>query len=244
MFCFVFQYNFASLSSEYKYKFEQIDEGQQTIYGGMCEDIIPKYESDYEKVTDTCIYGLNSLYHISVHDPIHAADGCKYLYYLIYRDALEDKKNSDNLLAFYNELINKYKDENESDICKNYLVDVKKVKLEKAQKLIEIYDKFSNISKFNEVNDCNCAYECAELHKIQIQYCQEDYDADFCYELENFKAIYEKTVEKLNCTNGAPKTLPSAVKNNLALIILFPILIISSVPFILFSLNKVNNKSI
>ncbi|SBS99689.1 PIR Superfamily Protein [Plasmodium ovale curtisi] len=78
-----------------------------------------------------------------------------------------------------------------------------------ADRAREFYHKLfvgylEDVHVYND-SKCDCVNSCAILYKNEVKLCFENYDYDFCYELENSKTIYAQTVTNLNYTNGAPK---------------------------------------
>lgn len=156
-------------------------------------------------MSDTCIKGMKFLNHIEEQSSHYQEDYCKYLYYWIYCDERNKNKSADRAREFYHKLFVGYLED--VHVCNNHINKVKKVIPEKVWKLIELYKKFNNISPSATDNDskCDCVNSCAILYKNEVKLCFENYDYDFCYELENSKTIYAQTVTNLNYTNGAPK---------------------------------------
>ncbi|SBS80941.1 PIR Superfamily Protein [Plasmodium ovale curtisi] len=237
---YVTQYNFVNFFLEYKKNIEVIDGSDKEIYGHSCSDVNSDYVKDYAEVTNTCIKGMKYLHHIKCYSPNDDADRCKYLHYFLDSDSLEKKKTSDRILSFYNELLRIYEIGEDPHICKTYIDEINNFIPEKAEKFIELYKTLYNTSSpsKNYKEDCHSLMNSATLYNNYIQICHDDYDYNFCYELENFKDTYEKTVKTLNCGDNVPNTLPSGIINNVTVIALIPIAITLILPFILFILHK------
>ncbi|VUZ99676.1 PIR protein [Plasmodium vivax] len=120
-------------------------------------------------------------------------------------------------------------------ICKSYEDESKNIILEKSAKLTELYDTFNNNSnKF----DCDCAKKCSVLYIKYVEECHGDYDYDFCSELQSFKNKYDNNMKSIGTCEGAPNILPSALKHDLHVIIIIPMIILTVLSFLVFALYK------
>ncbi|SCA83656.1 Plasmodium vivax Vir protein, putative [Plasmodium vivax] len=233
------KYNFVSSCEELRNEIQGYSQDESHLYDEWCNDI----KSQYEKYIDlnnkyTCqrvMYILNSISTEST--SVYNDDPCKYLYYWIYKDLLQKNANNDMALEMYRSILRIYienYDVDDKHICKNYIYEDKDMILKKSAKLTKLYDTFNN----NSIKcDCACAKNCSELYNMFVEECHKDYDYDFCGELENFKQLYDKNMINIGKCQ-APNILPSALKNELHLIIIIPMIILTILSFLVFALYK------
>ncbi|KMZ86096.1 hypothetical protein PVMG_05811 [Plasmodium vivax Mauritania I] len=181
------------------------------------------------------MYILNSI--SSEPASVHNDDRCKYLYYWTNHDLLQKNKNYDVALNCYRIFLKTYfSDYADTNICTNYVDESKGMILKRSAKLIELNDTFNNCShKF----DCACAKKCSDLYKEFVGECYNDYDYAFCSELQSFKYKYDEKMKSIETCNGAEKILPSAIKHDLHVIIIIPMIILTVLSFLVFALYKV-----
>ncbi|GAB69906.1 hypothetical protein PCYB_006550, partial [Plasmodium cynomolgi strain B] len=147
-------------------------------------------------------------------------------------------KNKNYNVAFnlYTDFLNSYISNNQDNIIQNYKEECEKIILEKSAKVIELYENFNNDSK---ICKCDCAKKCSDLYIEYVKECNNN-DNDYCRELENFKHKYEEKMKSIEtCSNGAHKILPSPIKQDLRVIVIIPIIILTTLSFLLFVLYKV-----
>ncbi|KMZ96153.1 hypothetical protein PVNG_05799 [Plasmodium vivax North Korean] len=121
-------------------------------------------------------------------------------------------------------------------ICMNYVDDSKNIILEKSAKLTELYDTINNNKK---AFDCACARKCYDLYIKYVEECHNDYDYDYCSELQSFKHKHDNNMKSIETCDGAEKILPSAIKHDLHVIVIIPMIILTILSFLVFVLYKV-----
>ncbi|KMZ81710.1 hypothetical protein PVIIG_05542 [Plasmodium vivax India VII] len=93
--------------------------------------------------------------------------------------------------------------------CKSYEDVSKNIILEESAKLTELYVTINNNGK---TFDCGCAQNCSQLYNVYVKECDNNFDNDYCRELENFKLKYEEKMKSINAfysnwiTNNSQKT--------------------------------------
>lgn len=162
-------------------------------------------------------------------------DGCQYIFHWLYTDVLSKNEYIHNILTFYNNLMEVY-DEQGVDTCKNHIEHIKKIIINKLDKLMELYKYFNEISSHSE--SCSCTKKCATQYNDYLKECHEENDQDFCNELEKFKTSYENRVISLVCDSSLPKTL-SCVWRNSFIVALTSCVIILAISFVSFMLYTV-----
>ncbi|KMZ90596.1 hypothetical protein PVMG_05743 [Plasmodium vivax Mauritania I] len=232
-------YNYVSLCEELRNEIQGYSQDESHLYDEWCNDI----KSQYEKYIDlnnkyTCQQVMYILYFIST-DPIslYNDDKCKYLYYWIYQALLQNNKNYDMALKLYRIFLKKFFSfDIELHTCKSYEDVSKNIILEESAELTELYVTINNNGK---TFDCGCAQNCSQLYNVYVKECDNNFDNDYCRELENFKLKYEEKMKSINACEGAQKILPSAIKNDLHFVIIIPIIILTILSFLVFALYKV-----
>ncbi|KMZ77367.1 hypothetical protein PVIIG_05762 [Plasmodium vivax India VII] len=162
----------------------------------------------------------------------------EYEGYNIFNDQHTCKqKDYAEALKLYRSFLRVYFDNlDDPHICKSYEDESKNIILEKSAKLTELYDTFNNNSnKF----DCDCAKKCSVLYIKYVEECHGDYDYDFCSELQSFKNKYDNNMKSIGTCNGAEKILPCAIKHDVHVIIIIPMIILTILAFLVFVLYKV-----
>ncbi|KMZ77171.1 hypothetical protein PVIIG_06067 [Plasmodium vivax India VII] len=191
------KYNFVSSCKVLREEIQGCCQERTSMYDVSCDDFKRQYEPyiDYNNKY-TCqqvMYILNS---ISSQAPsLYNDNRCKYLYYWIYQDLLQKNNNYDIALKWYRIFLNSYFEvDDDNHICNNYVHESKGIILKRSAKLIELYDTINNNDKpFN----CDCAKICSELYTEYVKECDNNYDPDYCSELQNFKYIYEANIKSI-----------------------------------------------
>ncbi|CAG9473049.1 unnamed protein product [Plasmodium vivax] len=232
------QYDSLSLCGEYKSKINYYSAVDNPLYDNWCDDIFTLYNrySNF-KERHTCRQVMHYLSFISSHYiSTYGANGCKFLYYWINNYLLDKKENYDESFKLYKKFVDIH-EKNISDphICNRYTEDTNKITLEKTAKLTELYDTINND---NKIFDCVCAKKCSDLYIEYVKECNNNYDHDYCRELENFKQKYDKNMASLGTCIDIPNILPSAIKHELHLIIIIPMIILTVLSFLIFALYK------
>ncbi|GAB69731.1 hypothetical protein PCYB_004800 [Plasmodium cynomolgi strain B] len=224
-----------------KHKNEIVHNSQKAdIYISWCNSIKSQYESDkIDNADHNCAIIMAYLNYIAPYrKSIYDDSRCRYLYYWIYHSLLKNNKNYDVAFNWYSIILTGYfhMDSDDPHACRNYKEESEKIILEKSAKLIELYETFNND---NKAFTCDCAKKCSELYIKYVQECPNDNDYDFCRKLEDFKNKYEgRMVSFAKCTD-VPNKLPPALKNNIHIVIIIPMITLTALSFFLFALYKV-----
>ncbi|GAB69873.1 hypothetical protein PCYB_006220, partial [Plasmodium cynomolgi strain B] len=222
------------------YKEHKIDIDRHSIYYDIYVDTCNKINSKYkiynfDNADRTCTNVMAYLNFITPdRKSIYDDSRCRYLYYWIYDSLLENNKNYDVAFNWYSIILTEYF--NVSDdfhICRNYKEKSEKIILENSAKIIELYEPFNNDWK---TFDCAHAQKCSKIYTKYVNECHNDYD--FCLKLQNFKEEYEKMLKSIGTPCDTEKILPSALKHDHSVIIIIPIIILTTLPFLLFVLYK------
>ncbi|KMZ96038.1 hypothetical protein PVNG_05976, partial [Plasmodium vivax North Korean] len=218
-------YNVVNLCEVLRNEIPEYSQDETTIHDDSCNAINSQYgtyiDFNNKYTCQQVMYILNSI--SSVPESEHNDDKCKYLYYWTYQRSLQKNINYDVALNLYRSFLNTYfVDHTDPHICKNYMLPTKDIILKRSAKLIELYDI---INKNSHQFDCTCAKKCSDLYISYLGECQNDYDYDCCSELQSFKYKYDKKMESIDKCEGGKKILPSAIKHDLHVIIIIPMII-------------------
>ncbi|KMZ81711.1 hypothetical protein PVIIG_05543 [Plasmodium vivax India VII] len=235
------KYNFVNLCGQRKNEINNYPKETTDINDPLCNRIKEQYETCIDfKNKYTCqqvMYIFNSISSSPTSE--FNDDRCKYLYYWIYQELLQKNKNYDVALKVYRSILGKYfenYDEDDNHLRKNYIHEDKDMILKNSAKLIELYDTMNNDGN---TFDCDCAKKCSDLYKEFVGECYNDYDYAFCSELQSFKYKYDEKMKSIETCNGAEKILPCAIKHDVHVIIIIPMIILTILAFLVFVLYKV-----
>ncbi|KMZ91860.1 hypothetical protein PVMG_00733 [Plasmodium vivax Mauritania I] len=109
--------------------------------------------------------------------------------------------------------------------------------------LYENLKKFKN-KEFCNNDKCKCSHNIVNLYTKYIDDCRKGVNTEFCNELDNFRNMYNKHMEKPNECDEVQKILPSARITDNTLIIITPFVIAFVLSCGLFISYKVNKNSI
>ncbi|VUZ99677.1 PIR protein [Plasmodium vivax] len=224
------KYNFVNFCKELWKEIQGYSKDTSDVYDGWCDGIKSEYEryNIFNENSYNCRQVMFYLYFIiSENSILYNENRCKYLYYWIYHDLLQKNTNYDVDLKLYRSFLEIYfGSEEDPHICNNYVDQFKNIMLKKSEKLIELYDTINNNGN---TFDCFCAKNCSQLYNEYVKECQNDYDYDCCSELQSFKYKYDKKMESIDKCEGGKKILPSAIKHDLHVIIIIPMIIFTPI---------------
>ncbi|KMZ95709.1 hypothetical protein PVMG_05309 [Plasmodium vivax Mauritania I] len=190
-------YNFASNTHEYKKVLDSYASNSYSNYDRICNSIISQSDINQSyDVSDACRRVMGYLSHIAQNGSSKdSVNKCKYLYYWLYYDLLAYRTHHSYPLKLYKKLLELYKQfDNYPHLCNNYVKEIENIKLVNAYKLIQLYSTFRNDPSTSSKCYCVCAKKCYELYKMFAGDCHNTKDEDLCYELENFKYIYDRNM--------------------------------------------------
>ncbi|KMZ76692.1 hypothetical protein PVIIG_05304 [Plasmodium vivax India VII] len=209
-------YNFASNTHEYKKVLDSYASNSYSNYDRICNSIISQSDINQSyDVSDACRRVMGYLRHIAQNGSSKdSVNKCKYLYYWLYYDLLAYRTHHSYPLKLYKKLLELYKQfDNYPHLCNNYVKEIENIKLVNAYKLVQLYSTFRNDPSTSSKCYCVCAKKCYELYKMFAGDCHNTKDEDLCYELENFKYIYDRNMLSVGLCNDAPITLDSVKPN-------------------------------
>ncbi|VVA00001.1 PIR protein, partial [Plasmodium vivax] len=179
--------------------------------------------------------------------PQYVKNGCKYFLYWLYFEVLEKNVDYHKVLKIYEDVVKGYMEESANRHLDKYVSFFSDKTIEKFIKLTEMYDYIYKFKKDtqHDNNKCDHGTKCVHLYKENIKICEESYDYDFCYELDNLKERYDTYMGTKGCCSSLSKTLESYKLHNPAVVIITPFSILLFTPFgSLFRKRAKNNKKI
>lgn len=165
------------------------------MFKGLCEEVNTNYLQKYDKrnVINSCIKLLPYLYNLTHRDFVtYEEAGCKYVYYWLYYDIMENNESSSFTLRFYTELIGKYAQMNIL-MCKNCVKGITDDVFKKIKLLYDLYDMFHKFKDYKSKpteEHCNSAKHCSKSYKnLMDNYCMSEMNV-FCEVSEKYKETY------------------------------------------------------
>ncbi|CAG9484547.1 unnamed protein product [Plasmodium vivax] len=236
-------YNFVSLFPEYKLKMDAHIEKPPNEYESSCQGITKNHLSNKDiNVKNSCLIVMAYLNDIrTTYYNKDIVSHCKYVYYWLYEFLLINLGNDKIVLQYYNDILNKYNEKQDSSICVGTVEEFDEEKYGKISVLYNVYEKYYRFTKNIQAcsNDfCTCGDECIKDYKAHIQKCTDPSNYEFCNELENFRTIYNTHIASDNSCDNMPKYLPPFLIIHISYIILIPITILLVISFFIFFLYK------
>ncbi|SBS99536.1 PIR Superfamily Protein, partial [Plasmodium ovale curtisi] len=231
-------YSFVSSYNIFNSKIDSYEDKVSSDLSGYCNN----YSNNFNNVKSTCYNVLAFLNHLEASNkPAYIARGCRFLNYWLYNGGILKEPNNFNAVEFYKTL---ERDKRHSyfhkDLCGNNIEHISEDIIANIKKLIDLHEKFNKIDSKKEPlnNECNETLKCANSYDTYMKEFCIDINNVFCFELENFKPIYESYMKNKKCDENIPKTLKSIQRVNIAAAVVLPFVIILVVPFITFILYK------
>ncbi|SCA81979.1 VIR protein [Plasmodium vivax] len=182
---------------------------------------------------------------IKKNEPQYIEDGCKYFCYWLQVEVLKEETLGSKILKLYQDLLNEYESATSNEELLKYLYIISEHNLQNFRDMVDMYKNFYDFKKNKEESGkdkCFYAQECVNLYEKNIKVCKECSDYDFCYELDNFRDLYNKHMEKNVQCSGLQKILPSYRKYDPVVITSIPCVIILFSPLGSCFLNRVKTK--
>ncbi|SBT73500.1 PIR protein [Plasmodium ovale] len=235
------KYNVVKSYNTYKDKLNFYKANESQVFIGDCDNFNTKYStySNYD-ILETCKTTMRFLNHSEEQNNSYVDEGCKYLFYWIYTEALKREIHIDTAFNIYEMLLQTYDDENDSYTLQEYIKNINKDMLFNLIKLIGLYENFNKLKEVSKpaCKNCDCAKECVKWYTGYVEECHAGYDTDFCDELENFRDLYNEHMLSENDCVGVEKILPSTRRVGLAFAISIPLVTLLMMSFIFFILYK------
>ncbi|CAI7719065.1 hypothetical protein, conserved [Plasmodium vivax] len=234
-------FNAVSSFPEYDSELSSYSEGQASFSKSLCESIVEKYgQYDIYDISKTCPNAMNYLTSIKQKDDdIYFEKGCLYLYFWLYRKSQNISSYIETTLSLFKDILNEYgtlqpyTSNFNTEIIDNLMYE----KLSFVYTLNDYYNKYINKSDC-ENDNCKCARVCAELYKRHIDECNQYFNSPFCIELTKFREKFNEQIKKDDTCNISVKSLPPFKNYSLETIIVIPIIVISVIGFIVFTLYR------
>ncbi|KMZ87221.1 hypothetical protein PVBG_04006 [Plasmodium vivax Brazil I] len=255
-----FPFNFIILNNMYKYVkcfpeydsyFVDATKEDNGSFKGYCSSHITNdltsstYNSDHLIVSCVSfVQFLTSLSKKPSNDEVH---GYLYLYYWLYHAVLSKDKSTYNTFTLFETFSKAYKQhKKDAQINLDYVKNITNDVFLNIQTLAVLYEnlkKFKN-NEFCNNDKCKCSHNIVNLYTKYIDDCRKGVNTEFCNELDNFRNMYNKHMEKPNECDEVQKILPSARITDNTLIIITPFVIAFVLSCGLFISYKVNKNSI
>ncbi|SBS94067.1 PIR Superfamily Protein [Plasmodium ovale curtisi] len=208
-------YSFVNLYNIFNSKIDEYNAGNSKKFSSICGD-----SHNFKNINSTCYKVLMFLNHLEGNNnPAYIVKGCRFLNYWLYNDGVLEDTNNFNAVAFYKTL---ERDKNHGyfykDLCGNNIEHIDKETSVKIEKLIKLHENFNkNVIKKEPLNnECKETLEYGNLYETYMEEFCVDINNVFCFELENFKPIYESYMINKECAENVPKTLKSIQRVNIA----------------------------
>ncbi|SBT33381.1 PIR Superfamily Protein [Plasmodium ovale wallikeri] len=190
------------------------------MFKGPCEKVNTNYLQKYDKtnVINSCIKVLSYLYNLILRDFLTYEEvGCKYVYYWLYYDVMENNKFNSFTLRFNTELIEKYAQMN-IFMCKIYVKGVTEDFFKNIKQHYDLYDMFHKFKDYNSKpteEHCNYGEHCSKSYKnLMDNYCKNEMNV-FCefiafkprlFRIKRMRNIQHKEFNKLSCLSNYETT--------------------------------------
>ncbi|KMZ97760.1 hypothetical protein PVNG_03343 [Plasmodium vivax North Korean] len=244
-------YKYVKCFPEYDSYFKEAttkDKGsfEENCRSHITNDLTP-FTHNSDNLIEPCVNFVQFLTRLSEKPSNDKVHGCIYLYYWLYHGVLNKKESTNNTFTLFETFAKAYKEHKEdAQIYVDYVKNITNDVFLNIQTLVVLYQNFENFKNNQSCdnNKCKCAHNIVDLYTKSINYCRKDVNTVFCNELDNFRNMYNKHMEKQNECDEVQKILPSARITDNTLIIITPFVIAFVLSCGLFISYKVNKNSI
>ncbi|SBT83908.1 PIR protein [Plasmodium ovale] len=205
--------NIASSYKVYKNELDTYESSSDLSRAQGCNDFNSEHinSSKYDD-NKVCVIAIKFLNHLKEkHDISYEEDGCKYLYYWLYVEALENKTSIENTLDLYKKFNDIFNSDNDGNhMFDKYINKLNKyacLKLEKLIRMFEIFNKFES-EQTSQGAEKKWTSDCADLFTTYVDECKKAYDYDFCNKLKIFGEQYNFFIQKVQHCEGDQYLLP------------------------------------
>ncbi|CAI7722535.1 PIR protein [Plasmodium vivax] len=222
-------YKYVKCFPEYDSYFVDATKEDNGSFKGYCSSHITNdltsstYNNGY--LIEPCVKFVQFLTLLSEKHSDDKVHGCIYLYYWLYHDVLSKNESTYNTITLFETFAKAYmQHKNDAQIYLDYVKNITNDVFINIQKLAVLYDNLENFKNNMscDSNKCNCAHNIVDLYTKYIDDCRKGVNTEFCNELDNFRNMYNKHMEKPNECDEVQKILPSARITDNTLIIITP----------------------
>ncbi|GAW82730.1 variable surface protein [Plasmodium gonderi] len=229
-------------------KWEQIIKNAENVtnnyYDSPCLNIKNKIPEDKINLLSDSLCKTTMVYFKeirSVNDYKKEEDGCKYMYYWIYKKTEKETKKRIMLTKqIYNYLLQKYNEYIE-EVCKYYKdINITDDEMEKVDDINDMHKYLISIKNDDESSDkkCSCAIKFILLDSKHKTYCESNYNHDFCKALMFLKNEFNEKIKTINCDNSDYGMIFSYQKDNSKRPIIISIVAVLLAFFLLINVYK------
>ncbi|KMZ95220.1 hypothetical protein PVMG_05138 [Plasmodium vivax Mauritania I] len=198
------------------------------------------FNQKQKEFTYTCTNIVNYLDTIK-EDVSSKSELCNYVNFWFYDKLKTDKKSS--YLTLFDEFYTKITGLKACNTYNRIIIANTHQEIKYLFGLYYHFKLFKEESAIQDKKNCKNGKYCVQLYNKKLESCQEDYNNDVCKKLINFKYEYDDHIAKMKgCRDEIEYLKP--IKNDLASIISFSFVLMTSVTSILLLLYKVNNKTV